>query len=242
MTKTFLFSILSLFVLNGAIAATPWWEQDTVCRINPSTCYVNMGKGYEPGFWDSTSNCWGQKYICAGALSETYKTAHGNPTDRIAMIRTDIKSPNINVDFDTNVLNDDCFGVRKTQGGGAKASVNGNFVKVWCNGILDDLNIQNETLENGDIISGTGTEPTCTSLAEHGYVANENSNGKCYGRYYDESQYHIQCDGENATLIVLNGADGTAGSDGITTSTQANSRFAEMLQNARNQHKKYFGE
>ncbi len=241
MTKTFLFSIFSLFVFNGVNAATPWWEQDTVCRINPSTCYTNMGTGYEPAFWDKTSKCWGQKYVCTDALSETYKQAHHPTDERIAMIRTDIKSPNISIDFDTTVLNGDCFGVRKTQSGGAKASVNGHFVKVWCNGILDDLNITNEELENGEIISGTNaTEPTCAALAKHGYIANEN--GKCYGRYYDESQYHIQCDGENVTLIVLNGSDGSTGSGDITTMAQANARFAEMLQNARNQHKTYFGE
>lgn len=243
MTKTFLFSFLSLFVFNGVNAATSWWEQDTVCRINPSTCYTNMGIGYEPAFWDNTSKCWGQKYVCTDALSETYKQAHHPTDERIAMIRTDIKSPNISADFDTTVLNinDNCFGVRKTQGGGSKASVNGRFVRVWCNDILDDLNIDNEELENGKIISGPdATEPECDVLATHGYVAIEN--GKCYGRYYDESQYRIQCDGGVATLIVLNGSDGTTGSSDITTMVQANARFTEMLQNARNQHKTYFGE
>ena len=68
MMKTFLFSVVSLFLFGGANAATPWWEQPTICRLSPSNCYASMGAGYlfdtsDPDSWDITSKCWGKKYI-----------------------------------------------------------------------------------------------------------------------------------------------------------------------------------
>ena len=197
-----------------------------------------MGAGYDDAIWDITSNCWGKKYICVDALTSTYKSGHGNPTEPVTLAKTEIKSSdNIKSDFDTLLFNsnEECFGMRKTQNGGAKASVNGQFENVWCDGILDELHIPNEPLENGYI--ATDAQPTCEDLAEHGYVG-EVSTENCYGRYYDESEYHIQCNGNNATLIILNGADGVAGQDGITTMSDAEARFAEMLTNARKQREK----
>ena len=62
--------ILAYLILgmNFTHAATPWWEQTTVCRLNPSKCYASMGAGFESEMWDHTSQCWGQKIICAEAL------------------------------------------------------------------------------------------------------------------------------------------------------------------------------
>ncbi len=215
MKKIFLVSLISLLTFDGAHAAGAWWEHDTICRLSPSNCYATMGAGYffdttDPASWDITSNCWGKKYICADALKNT------TGSDSVPMGRAEIADASrINSDFDINVLNGDCFGVRKTSSGGAMASVNGNFVRVWCAGILD--NPDDEYLENGEITSGV--QPTCTQLATNGYVGIQN--GKCFGKHYDESQYAIQCDGETPTLIVLNGADPTGVSSNANIKTQA---------------------
>ena len=77
MKKTFLFYVISCLLMAHANAATPWWEQATICRLSPSNCYTDMGVGYfydkfdpDPDSWDITSNCWGKKYICAEALKK----------------------------------------------------------------------------------------------------------------------------------------------------------------------------
>lgn len=191
MKKVFLFSLL--FITTSVIAVTPWWEQTTICRLNPTNCYVTMGMGYEPSMWDADANCWGVKVICGDALTNTNNPT---PVGRSAIAH----GTNINPDYDTNVLNGDCFGVRKISTDGSMASVNGQMVRVWCSGILDNVD---EIIENGEITYGT--QPICRELADNGYVAI--SNGKCYGKYYDTTRYHIQCAGEVPTLIVLNGAD-----------------------------------
>ena len=191
MKKIFLFSLL--FVTTNLVAATPWWEQPTVCRLNPASCYPTMGSGYDSGMWDANANCWGMKWICGDALSNT--------NNNTLVGRTELaRGTNINPDYDTSILDGDCFGVRKTSTDGSMASVNGNMVRVWCNGILSNVD---ETIENGEITYGT--QPTCSMLATDGYVAVPN--GKCYGKYYDTTRYYIQCTGEVPSLIVLNGAD-----------------------------------
>ena len=232
MKKTFLF-LSTLFLIGGANAATPWWQQPTICRLSPTNCYVSMGTGYDAGMWDAGAKCWGLKLICSDAL----KTS--NSDDPIAMGRTEIAAAtNINSDFDITVLNseNECFGVRKTASGGATASVNGNFVKVWCNGVLDN---PDATLESGEIT--TGTQPSCATLAENGYVGIQN--GKCYGKYYDTSNYYIQCNGETPTLIVLNGVDPDNVSDSeITTKVEADALFNTMYTNAQAQHQLHFND
>lgn len=191
MKKAFLFSLC--FISANAFAAIPWWEQPTICRLNPSTCYTAMGAGYETEMWDANANCWGVKLICGDALTNTNRTT--------AVGKTEIAhGTNINPDYDTSILDGDCFGVRKTSTDGSMASVNGTMVRVWCNGILPHVD---ETIENGEITYGT--QPNCESLAPNGYVAI--ANGNCYGKYYDTSRYYIQCNGEIPTLIVLNGAE-----------------------------------
>ena len=191
MKKIFLFSLL--FITTNVVAATPWWEQPTVCRVNPATCYTSMGTGYDAGLWDAWANCWGMKMICGEALKYSDETM---PVGRTELSRGTLT----NSDYDLSVLNGDCFGVRKTSTDGSMASVNGQMVRVWCSGILDQVD---EVIENGEITYGT--QPDCQTLADAGYVAV--GNGKCYGKYYDPARYYIQCAGETPTLIVLNGAN-----------------------------------
>lgn len=224
---------------SASAATTPWWLQPTVCRINPTNCYTNMTAGYfiEIGnseSWDTTSNCWGLKLICSDAL-----TAGGN--DAVPMERATIaKGTGIKPDFDTNELgpSGDCFGARKTAEGGAIASVNGKYVNVWCSGILNN---PDEVLENGEI--SYGAQPTCSELAESGYIAVEN--GRCYGKYYDISKYYIECGASllPTRIVVLNGADYNAPmGNAPTTMAAADAIFDTMYSTSQAQKAKYFEE
>lgn len=235
MNKTFLFSIISLLLFGGANA--------TVCRLIPTKCYTTMGAGYfydtsDPESWDITSNCWGKKYICVDALSDTYVNSH-NVTDRAALGRKEIAdSSRINSDFDLAVLNGDCFGARLVKDGGAAVKVDGNYVNVWCSGILDDLHFTiKDSFDNGDTTSGA--QPTCSQLSTYGYVNIQN--GKCYGKQYNLDEYRVQCNGDNPTLIVLNGADpDSASNTTIKTKPQATAQFNVMFDSAKKLHKDYF--
>ena len=232
MKNTLAFSIFCITFTSGAFAAPlEWWQQETVCKLDPTECYSTMGVGYDRELWDSSTGCWGMKMICPEALT----TGEYLP---VAVSRKDIETGvNINKDFDTSILNGDCFGVRKTSGNGAMASVNGQYVRVWCNGILDNVD---EYLENGEITYGA--QPTCTELAEYGYVAT--ANGKCYGKYYDQSQYYIECNGNDTVpsrIIVLNGADYTASSSNAPTDSSAASKIFDSMQSiSESQRKIYF--
>lgn len=193
MKKAFLLSLL--FITTNAVAVTPWWQQPTICRLNPANCYTSMGVGYDSEMWDANANCWGMKLICGDALTNT-----NNPT---FVGKTEIAArTNINEDFDLNTLNGDCFGVRKTTSDGSKASVDGQMVRVWCNGVLESNDIE-ETIEHGDVAK-TDHEPDCQALANNGYV--DIQNGKCYGKKYDQSRYYIQCKNDKPILIILNDA------------------------------------
>ena len=231
MTRTFLLSVVSLLLFGGANAATPWWKYDNICYPSPATCYSNMGIGYfyntsDSGSWDATSYCWGKKYVCPDAVKDP------NIDERVALERNDIANTSVvnSQDFDLAKLNGDCFGARKTKSNGAMVSVNGSYVKVWCNGAIEDVNEDN-IVENGAF---TTTTQHCSDLAERGYV--DVLNGKCYGKRYNTSEYAIQCNGDNATLIVLNGAtdwDDNSDSEYITD-TQANNYFQTLVTAAQN--------
>lgn len=235
MKKTLTISCLALFATISAHgAATPWWLQPTVCRLDPTDCYSAMGAGFESEMWDATSNCWGLKLICPDALTK----ASDEP---VAMGRAEISRGNgIKSDFDTSLLSTsgDCFGRRKTAQGGATASVNGKYVNVWCNGILDN---PDETLSNGEITYGT--QPTCQELAANGYIGVEN--GRCYGKYYDTNKYYIECGSGSlpTRLIVLNNADYTASMNGAPVDETAAERlFNTMYSVSKTQKAKYFKE
>lgn len=225
-------SILCLVFSTTVFAAnTPWWERPTVCKLDPTNCYNVMGTGYDRELWDSGFGCWGMKIICPEALT----TGADYPTP---MGRNEIsKGTNLNKDFDLSILNGDCFGVRKTKNNGAMASVDGKYVRVWCNGILDN---PDEYLENGEITFGT--EPTCADLANYGYVATEN--GKCYGKFYDPAKYYIECNSNEITpsrIIVLNGADYSySGGNNITDSSSAAKLFDSMEKTSASQREIYF--
>ena len=239
MKNTFLFSVISLFIFGGADAS--------ICRLIPTKCYnTTMGNGYlydtsVSASWDITSNCWGKKYICADALTDEYVRDHIIVDNRAALGRAEI-APATNADFDLTVLNGDCFGTRMAKEGGAQIKVDGNYVNVWCYGVLDDLRSEDilisETFENGDI---TTTQPSCGQLATHGYV--NIPNGKCYGKYYNQDEYNIYCTNGNPTLVILNGVDveNIVDTD-IKTKSAAESRFRTMYENAQVLHKKYFKE
>ncbi len=202
MKKLYLTSLLPLLAALPASGETPWWQQNTVCRLDPTTCYTGMGTGYDKGLWDADSKCRGMKIICGDALEPASDT---NTT----VSRNDIRAGDgINSDFDITLLNGDCFGRRKTQSGGTQASVDGKYVNVWCSGVLNNINTREEitSVTNGEIIAGT--QPKCSDLAESGYIGVLNNN--CYGKQYDLDDYYIDCSGNSLLpkqIIVLNGAN-----------------------------------
>ena len=222
MKKVFLFSLL--FITTNAFAATPWWQQPTVCRLNPANCYTTMGTGYDSGMWDANANCWGMKLICGDALTNT-----NNDT---LVGRTEIAhGTNINSDYDVNVLNGGCFGVRRTSTDGTRVSVDGRMVRVWCNDVLELVNKPVvETIESGQV-TYDNTQPSCGDLAAENYVAV--ANGKCFGKYYDSGRYYVQCNGEIPTLIVLNGASSsyeTGNTSYPITQADADALFNQMYE------------
>lgn len=237
MRRMFLFIIVSVLLFGNANADTPWWQHDEFCRISPTNCYATMGIGYEPTDWDITSNCWGKKYICADAIRNS------DSNDSVLMGRAEIADASrIDSDFDVTILNGDCFGARKIKDGGTKVSVDGEFVEVWCYGALSNPD-ENANLENGEI-PASGLTPTCAELKTNGYVGIKN--GKCYGKYYNQNEYYIQCNDNNPTtlptLVILNGVDSenVVVDSRITTQSDADSLFRQMYQNAQERHKLYF--
>jgi hypothetical protein len=227
---------VSLLCIGGANAATPWWLQATVCRVNPNNCYAGMtGAGFDVEMWDANASCWGMKMVCPVAT-----TADDNMP--VMMGKNAIAARNgINVDYDINVLDGDCFGVRKTSENGTMASVDGRDVRVWCVGVLNN---SDETLRNGEITFGT--QPSCVDLAVDGWVAT--LNGKCYGKYYNPRDYYIECAGGGelpSRIISLGGARGMTSGDSsnidypVDTSA-AKSVFDAMQSRSASQKSKYF--
>lgn len=212
----FIFGIIS----GAAFGATDWWNRDTICTIDETRCYNAQTPGIDFSFetgWDVSGGCRGKKYICPNAL-----TAGGY--DPVAMERAAIANgTGIIADFDTSVYvaNNNCYGARKSKNGGAMVSVNGEYVRVWCNGILSN---PTEELQYGEITNGA--QPTCTALAADNFAAV--LNGKCYGKYYNPDNYAIDCNGEVPVLILLNGANYNPTGRGITQS-DANSTFGSMV-------------
>lgn len=234
MKKLFFASLLfGGAAITAADAAIPWWQQPTICRLNPANCYTSMGVGFDSGMWDAGANCWGMKLICPQATTASDSVP-------VAMGRNEIASGSgISRDFDTSVLNGDCYGARKTVSNGSMASVNGDYINVWCNGILDNAD---ETIGGGEITYGA--QPTCAKLAQNGYVGV--LNGRCYGKYYDMNEYFIECGASNllpTRLIVLNGADYTAPQGNAPTDkASADKKFDKMESISKTQRSKYFKE
>lgn len=235
MKKIFAFSVFGLMFAPMTCDAVDWWRQETVCRLDTTTCYPNMGTGYDREMWDASSQCWGMKLICPDAL------VNNDDYIPVPMGKTDIaRGDKIKADFDTDELNGDCFGVRRTTSNGAMASVGDEYVPVWCNTVplyADEI----EQLPNGMIVT-SGAQPTCAELALDGYVAIQV--GKCYGKYYDPYKYYIQCgtgDLLPERIIVLNGADYTMPSgDAPVDIDAANDIFDKMESVSQTQRSKYF--
>ncbi|MBR1380753.1 MAG: hypothetical protein IJ560_04180 [Alphaproteobacteria bacterium] len=193
----FTFTLLTITtVADAATVSVPWWSRPTICKISTKNCYPNMGNGFDTEMWDANNNCWGMKIICADAMIDG---AHGDAP----MGRNEIAAhANINIDYDTDVLNGGCFGARATKNNGAMVSINGKYVPVWCSGIL---HTPDDFVAGGEIIASA---PTCAELARDGYVAV--TNGNCFGKYFDPNDYFIDCaNGGNlpTRIVVLNGAD-----------------------------------
>ncbi len=217
---------------NGA-GLMQWWTQADICRPNPTKCYIGMGMGFEPEMWDNMGNCWGMKLICPDALT----TPASAPTP---MTRSDIEQRRgIKADFDTTILNGDCYGMRRSSADGAQVMVDGKLVNVWCNGILDRVD---EVVPSGEIT--LGEQPKCRDLAPNGWVAIANQ--RCYGKYYDPSQYYIECNDDSplpSRIIVLNGANYSTGTDGSTSGADAaatNKLFDKMITVSSEQRDKYY--
>ncbi len=227
MKKQFAILFVGCTACGTAFGATlDWWLRPTICTISDAMCYAKNTRGVDDE-WDETGNCRGRKFICAAALS-------GNASEPIAMNRDKIISGNgINSDFDTGVYvaAEDCYGARKTSQNGALVMMNGEYVRVWCNGILSN---PTETVANGEI----GPAPTCRELADMNYVAT--LSGNCYGKRYDPSKYSIDCDGENPVIIVLNGAQYNPDINNFITPFVINARFGAMQTSAATQRSIHF--
>ena len=228
--------IIPLFILGivptFACAATvfdKWWEHDEICQIDDTRCYSTFA-GINTEQWDISAGCRGMKYICAGAL-----TTGGD--ESVIKTRAEIASgAGIKSDFDTNVYvsDGDCYGARKSKAGNTMVSVNGNYVRVWCNGILD--NPADEILPNGGEFT-TGAQPTCPELAARNIAAV--LNGNCYGKYYNPNDYAIDCNGDTPILVLLNGADYNPNGRGATSS-DTSSIFNSMISTSVTQRRAYF--
>jgi hypothetical protein len=232
MKKNMIFTILSIVCLTATADTVDWWNQPTVCKINNTKCYNNitMNAGFDPGIWDATASCRGMKYICPNALIQQEQ----NPK---LISKNDI-AKQTNTDYDINTLGEtgDCFGKRKTNKTGTQIMVNGDYVNLYCHGILDNAD---EELANGEIVYKN--QPTCETLKEKGYIAVEN--GKCIGKYIDESKYYIDCGTDllPKRLVLLNGAEITTKNTGnITTQKDADNVFNTMYSASKKQKTQYF--
>lgn len=211
--------LVTLCLICGtAFGATDWWNRPTICTVDETRCYnantLGVDFSFESG-WDVSGGCRGKKYICGNAL-----TAGGD--EPVAMERADIQAYNgINTDFDINTYVNGCYGARKSTNGGAMVLLNGDYVRVWCRGILSNVT---EELPYGEITNGT--QPTCATLAEDNIAAI--LDGKCYGKHYNPNNYAIECNGDVPMLILLNGANYNPSGRGLTAS-DANSTFNSMV-------------
>lgn len=230
MNKKIISLIMFGIICSPAFGAIDWWNFDDefVCQVDNTPCYSGLTQGVDDE-WDVAASCRGRKYICADAFNT-------NTPSAVAINMSEITN-NVNSDFDVTVYvaGENCYGTRKTTDNGRMASVNGRYVKVWCNGVLVS---PTETLSNGEIT--TGPEPTCKQLATDGFAAI--ANGGCYGKYYNPANYAIECDGENPTLIVLNGAEYNPNGSNTVTASVANSRFSTMQTSAATQRAKHFNQ
>ena len=217
--------ILSLVIVSSASAY--WWLPPTICKKDTSQCYTATNGGIATEFWDTDAKCWGMKYICPDAI--TYYVREPKTFTKKELTDKSKFDP----DYDLNLysVSDDCFGIRRINKEGNQAYVDGKYVNIWCNGILDK---PDESFTNGEITYGE--QPTCETLKKIGYAAV--NTGTCFGKYYDESQYYIECGTAllPTRLIVLNNAYyGLHKESFPVTQTDADIIFDEMYKNSQTQ-------
>ena len=223
--------LVALFAPWSVFGANFWWMHETICQIDNTPCYSGLSAGIDSSLetgWDISGRCRGKKYVCPEAMSPV-------GDDVVTMERADIlRGDGISSDFDMSVYvaDQNCYGSRKSKNNGTMVSVKGVYVNVWCSGILSD-----PTYETPDGEVTTGEQPVCTDLAKFGYVAV--LNGRCYGKYYNPSEYAIECNDDTPTLVLLNGAEYVSGDGGLTAS-KASSIFNTMASVSAAQRGIYF--
>lgn len=233
MNKLKIFTVAHILCFLGISGADAyWWLPPTVCQLDTSQCYTGVYSGIAPEFWDSDEKCWGMKYVCPDALVKIAR-------DPQPMGKKDLSNKaNFKSDYDVNLYSasDDCYGIRRINKEGNQVYVDNRYVNIWCHGILDN---PDETLTNGEIVYGT--QPTCETLKENGYAAI--NMGKCFGKYYDENEYYIECGNAllPSRLIVLNGGYYGIYNDNFpAVQSDADDVFDVMYQNSQEQKSKYF--
>jgi len=234
-----LIAFIFCFIATDALAVN-WWERPTVCQPSNAACYPNMTDlGFDTVEWDTAANCRGMKLICPTAIL----TGASNPTP---FSRAEIAAGLTDPDFDITVLDNRnaCFGTRRTRNNGSSARIGNTWVNVWCAGVLD---MPDEVLDTGEIIRTANDQPTCSDLAEYGFIGI--LNGRCFGTFgFPPSDFFLECLNTNnpllpSRIIVLNGAHrdhitidtgfGTASvSDWPITEEIAAARFSHMIDNA----------
>lgn len=238
--KKLLIALSVLFAVSVANAAD-WWSMDTICQIDTNKCYESMGSGYDTEIWDADSSCWGMKMVCGNSLvgGSVYDDSQLYTKAKV------LSEYNKNTDFDFANLNTiaRCFGARKTKDNGTKAMVSGEYVNVYCNGVMGG---GDEKIANGEIV--LTNQPKCSELAMDGWVVALDS-GKCYGKRYAAPDYFIDCGDDTKDLpskiVKLNGArnyaTGSVGSNVPTSSSAAQVVFDSMLETSRQKHIEKFG-
>ena len=188
-----------------------WWEMPTICRPSNTMCYtealMNRG-GFMVEEWDTGANCRGKKIICPNAVVGGTVSGLEEAFSRAEIVAAGF----ISTDFDIDTLDSagGCFGIRRLRGGGTEARVDGQWVNVFCPGILDDPDV--ERVGVGEIIADLTAQPNCEDLSEFGFlgVLRSVSGGQCFGMPgFPPGDFYLDCGNALAPerIIVLNGAD-----------------------------------
>lgn len=233
------FCIFGFVFLSFGCFAVNWWEQATVCQLDPSKCYPSMGVGFEAEMWDAGSSCWGMKLVCGNSL------VGGTPDDDPLLYSKTQAASGLNKkpDFDFGLLDtpNRCHGMRQTRDSGSQAMVGGGWANVFCPGVLSS---PDEVLATGEIIT-SGPQPKCADMAADGYVIALGN--KCYGKRYALPDYFIECSGNKDSpdrIIALNGArdyaTGAAVAGFPVTAAAAKTLLDAMFQTSQKKRQQHF--
>ena len=227
----FIFPVGFLF-LNSAYSFV-FQGHPTICRPDILSqiplCY-NVGlneTGYNFDALDQSAKCKGKKIICEKAIVKA-----GNFGDQ-ALSKNEIENNSIvSKFFDTNILNNDCFGVRKRDSSGLYAQTDKGNVKIWCKDVLDN---PDEEFLSGSIVLDVSNQPKCSDLAQKNIIDIQNAN--CFGKKLKE-RYHLVCDSanKNAEYIIDDNGDKTLIDDSFLqkiTVKEINAKFENMKEAAK---------